>query len=161
MSDQPPESALTKSRRHLPHWELVGSTYFVTWRCVRGFVLDPADRDLVIANLEHWDGTRYLLFAATVMPDHVHVLLKPLAGPAGTHRLRDIVRTAKAYSARRVNERRHRRGSVWQDERRDRIIRGQREFVATWNYIRQNAVDRGLVCGAHEYRWLVEKRTEQ
>jgi len=59
--------------------------------------------------LEHFDRERYLLGAWTVMPNHVHVLLKPVNG----HTLDAIVRTWKKFSAREINKLVGRRGRLW------------------------------------------------
>jgi hypothetical protein len=42
-------------------------------------------------------------------------------------------------------------GTVWQDERYDRIIRNDQEFQNTWEYIRQNPVKSGLSATPEEY----------
>ncbi len=155
MHPRPTESQLLKTRRHLPHWELEGATYFITWRCIGGLELEPEDRDIVARNLRHWDGQRYLLLGATVMPDHVHVILKLLPGEQGPVSLSTIVHTAKGYAGQQINKRRGRRGPVWQDERFDRIVRDEAEFIEKLNYVRNNAVARGLVADPDEYPWLL------
>jgi len=65
--------------RCLPHWEQEGRTYFVRYCTARGLQLPPRARDVVIENLRHWHGHRYVLHQAVVMPDHVHLLITPLA----------------------------------------------------------------------------------
>jgi len=160
MDADPSDGDLTKWRRRLPHWEMAGATYFITWRCAPGVLLSPGDRDLVSQSLRHWDGERYLLFAATVMPDHVHALLKPLLHRGRGSSLTAIVHGLKSYSAHGISGRRGTEGPVWQDERFDRIVRHEAAFLEKWNYIRNNAVARGLVARAEEYSWLVEARRE-
>ncbi len=68
-------------RRKLPHWELEGSTYFVTFRVHRslGRVLEtPTVTPIVEEALWLGYSDRYLMDAYVVMPDHVHLLLRPL-----------------------------------------------------------------------------------
>ena len=61
-------------RRRLPHWHLQGSTYFVTFRVAQGqLTLD--ERALVLEHLKRGAGKHYDLFAAVVMPDHVHLFI--------------------------------------------------------------------------------------
>jgi hypothetical protein len=74
--------AVTFYKRRLPHWELTGSCYFVTFRVrkILGKVLEdcsaasPVEEVLWLGN-----GERFALHAYVIMPDHVHVLLQPLA----------------------------------------------------------------------------------
>jgi hypothetical protein len=70
------ESELQIRQRGLPHWILDGSTYFVTYRAVAA-PLGPDERRLVVEHLRSGDGVYYDLVAAVVMPDHVHLLLRP------------------------------------------------------------------------------------
>ncbi len=150
------------TRRNLPHWQAPGATYFITWRVRDGFVLLPDERTLVLDAVKHWDGTRWRVYAAVVMPDHVHVLAYPLpldlTNPAASefHDLGELVGSVKKFSARKINERRGRRGAFWLDERYDRIPRHEREFEDTWGYIRSNPVGAGLVERPEEYVWWYE-----
>ena len=68
---------LVVTRRNLPHWELGGSTYFLTYRCIEDVTLNEVARSIVLDNWRYWHGKRYLLHAAVVMPDHVHILTTP------------------------------------------------------------------------------------
>jgi REP element-mobilizing transposase RayT len=151
----PSQGTLVKTRRNLPHWELGGSTYFLTFRCAGGVTLEDADRTLVLNNWRHWDEQRYLLHCAVVMPDHVHVLLTPLRdGPDTWHSLKQIFHTNKGFTAQKINKNHGRRGGVWQDERHDRIVRDEEEFFEKWNYIANNPVEEGLVNDALVYPWF-------
>lgn len=72
------EPALQRARRHLPHWSLAESVYFITFRLAAGS-LAPAERQLVLEHIRAGDGRYYRLSAVIVMPDHVHLILKPEA----------------------------------------------------------------------------------
>jgi hypothetical protein len=67
-------------RRNLPHLEVSGATYFVTFRCCSNIELPPAARDLVIAEFRACDQKSIDLDVAVVMPDHVHSIFRFLAG---------------------------------------------------------------------------------
>jgi len=155
------EQGFVQSQRHLPHWELEGAAYFLTWRCLPGVKLEPADRDIVARNLRHWDGRRYLLFGATVMPDHVHLCLKPFEEGGRAVSLARILHSAKSYTALAINRRRGRTGSIWQEERFDRILRSRAELRDALAYIHQNAVAEGLVSAPLEYQWLLCQEPER
>lgn len=139
-----PEPRLT--RRNLPHLEAGGSTYFVTFGTA-GVDLTPHARQLVLRGCRHFDGRRYVLWAVVVMPDHAHMLLTPVEqAPGKWWPLSRILHSIKSYSAKQINESLERRGTVWRGESFDRIIRGERDFGETLNYVRMNPVRMGL-CG--------------
>jgi REP element-mobilizing transposase RayT len=89
----------------------------------------------------------YRLAAAVVMPDHVHLLLRPLDGVE----LSRIMKGIKGTSARKINGRRNRVGTVWQDESWDRIVRDATEFDEKLKYMAQNPIKAGLVDEIEAY----------
>jgi putative transposase len=50
----------------------------------------------------------------------------------------------KGFSAREINDARGIKGTLWQDESFDRIVRDYDEYLEKWNYIRLNPVKNGL-----------------
>lgn len=150
----PVQQKLAFSRRNLPHYELSGSTYFITYRCRSGFTLNETERTVVLDNWRHWHGQRYVLHAAVIMPDHVHVLITPLPKAEGEcHTLAEILHTNKSFTAHAINKAKGRTGPVWQDERFDRIVRDEEEFWEKWRYMENNPVKAGLVAQSEEYPW--------
>ena len=168
----PPVFSEKTTRRHLPHWQLAGATYFLTWRCATGITLDETERDTVLAAIRHWDGSRWDLFAAVVMPDHVHVLACPLEKDEGRWDLGELLHSVKTFSAHQIAKRgRYQRelqvglasrqsSSIWQDERYDRWMRDEDELAEKFGYILGNPVRAGLVRQPEEYRWLYQKTGE-
>jgi putative transposase len=134
------------TRRHLPHWSREGSVYFVTFRTAMG-TLTPAERSLIFGHLRSGDGRFYTLIATCVMPDHVHILIRPNDGMEMSRVLKGI----KGVTARLINQARGTRGHVWQDESWDRIVRDEREFTEKLNYMLNNPVAKGLVQNPWEY----------
>jgi REP element-mobilizing transposase RayT len=148
------------TRRNLPHWQVGGSTYFVTFRIV-GPELPPEARKLVLDACQHFDGQRYALWAAVVMPDHVHLLLQPKEQEPGQWwLLSNILHSIKSFIANQINKLLKHEGNVWQDESFDRIVRNEEEFLEKWNYIRNNPVKRGL-CPEPEAWDAFYERVEQ
>jgi REP element-mobilizing transposase RayT len=94
------------------------------------------------------------------MPDHVHVLARPLAKGDGVWDLAELMHSVKSFSAHQIAKRRKDRrdagptSRIWQDERYDRWIRDDDEFAEKWQYIADNPVKEGLAATAEEYRWL-------
>ncbi len=144
-------------RRNLPHWELGGSTYFITYRCAHGMLLQEAVRTIVMDNWKYWHGKRYLLHASVIMPDHVHVLITPKRKDDGTwFSLEEIIHTNKSFTAHEINKTMNRSGPIWQDERFDRIMRDEEEFIEKWNYMRANPIKAGIAESAENYPWLYQ-----
>lgn len=75
-----------------------------------------------------------------VMPNHVHVLVKPFSKIS----LPDIVHSWKSYTANKANKFLERSGKFWMRDYYDRFIRNDNHFEATINYIRNNPKKIGL-----------------
>ena len=95
---------------------------------------DPENAKIVADALRHFDGQRYEMGSFVVMPNHVHVLFRPL----GDHDLAGIVKSWKGFTARRINKRMGNTGALWQSEYWDRLIRSERHLFKVAEYIREN-----------------------
>ncbi|MCC6660941.1 MAG: class I tRNA ligase family protein [Phycisphaerales bacterium] len=144
-----PSPGFIKTIHNLPHVEMKGATYFVTWRLLEGELSAP-ERDSVLSALRFWDGKEVTLFLAVVMHDHVHALVKPLVGTG----VGDWVSSIKKFTARQINQGRGATGHLWQDERFDHIVRDERWFAEFAQYILNNPVSAGIAHKAQEYRWF-------
>ena len=99
-------------------------------------------RNVVVENLLHFNGERYVLHAFVVMPNHVHVLLEI----ERREDLAKIVQGWKSYTSKLINEVVGSEGQVWQREYYDRLIRNAEHYERTVEYIRKNArVAEGLI----------------
>jgi putative transposase len=96
----------------------------------------------VVSAMQHFDGDRYLLGSCVVMPNHVHVIVRPL-NPR-TYDLEDILQSWKGYTARRINSLLHRTGTFWQEECYDRIIRDEEHLYRCIQYIARNPIKAGI-----------------
>ena len=153
-----PVQSFQATRRCLPHWQQPGKVCFITWRCKKDELLSPEERTITLAALRHWDGQKWTLYAAVVLPDHVHVLAQPLDhGEGGTIDLGEIIQDVKGFSAWKINRQRGSKGSLWQDERYDRIVRDAAEFLEKWEYIRNNPLRAGMASSPEDYPWLYER----
>jgi putative transposase len=154
-----PVSSFKITRRNLPHWQGPEEIYFLTWRCTRGKTLARQERTIVLGALQYWDDRKWIVYAGVVVPDHVHVLAQPLVKEEdATFDLAEIAHSIKSFSAHQINRERGTQGSIWQDERFDRIVRSKKEFQEKWQYIRGNPVKKGLSGKPEDYPWLYEKR---
>jgi REP element-mobilizing transposase RayT len=86
-------------------------------------VLTPGARDIVLNTCLFGNGKLFTLHAAIVMPDHVHLLLTPLADQERLISVPEIMQAIKGASAHRINKYLGRKGRVWQEESFDRAMR--------------------------------------
>jgi REP element-mobilizing transposase RayT len=157
-------------RRNLPHYELPGSVYFITFRTAKGFRLSDQARDITLESVRFHAGKKYELYACVVMDTHAHTILQPIETQARRpvppailpssdtrvtyHSLAQVTHSIKSYSANRIQRDLHWNGSVWLDENYDRVVRNDDDFVQKMNYIIYNPVKNGLVEKPEDYRWL-------
>lgn len=146
------------TRRNLPHLQEPGSLYFLTWRCHSGIMLSPSERVFVLDALRHWDGVKWKIFTAVILPDHVHALVQPLPHPkGGIYHLAEILHSVKSFTSHKIADLRGMKGSLWQDESYDRIVRDEAEFLENCNYIKNNPEKTGLAERPENYAWLYER----
>jgi REP element-mobilizing transposase RayT len=142
-------------RRQLPHWQIGGSVYFITFRSRRGGLPPPALRQ-VCTHVLYDHGKRYDLIFGVVMPDHVHVIFQPRQRkPGAWFDLAEIMKGLKGTSARRINQLLGTQGTVWQDESYDRIIRDEQELEEKLLYMYNNPLKAGLVADPADYKFFV------
>ncbi len=116
----------------------------------------PEVASLIRDSLRFHDETRYQLIAWCVMPNHVHVLLKPLTGYA----ISKIVQSWKSFTAHRANKLLKRAGRFWMPDYFDRYIRTDEQYYSTIEYIHYNPVAVGLVGLPEEWEWSSACRGE-
>jgi carbamoylphosphate synthase large subunit/REP element-mobilizing transposase RayT len=189
------------TKRHLPHWEQCGATYFVTfrladsvatkmlaqwreervtwlklhpqpwdWKTTREYMRrfeeereqwldrshgscllrDPRARKIVVENLNRFDRDRYVIDAFVVMPNHVHVIVKPLRANS----LSTIMHSWKSFTSNRINELTSRRGSVWMAETFDTIVTDSEHLAACRDYITRNPDHANL----EKHEFVLERR---
>ena len=89
------------------------------------------------------------------MPDHVHILLRPLRDENGwPFPMVDILQCFKGATAHRTNKILRRSGPLWEEESFDHVLRSDEWLSKKCEYIRQNPVEAGLVRTPDEYAWL-------
>jgi REP element-mobilizing transposase RayT len=108
---------------------------------------DPDYAKIVQGVLNHFDGERYRLLAWVIMPNHVHSVVEQIPG----HRLGDVVRSWKNYSARRINALSNKSGAVWAPDYFDRFIRNEDHLANAIRYVEDNPVKAGLVSNPAEW----------
>ncbi|HET8798405.1 MAG TPA: transposase [Thermoanaerobaculia bacterium] len=97
--------------------------------------------EIMAETLIRRDGVDYVLHAWCVMPNHVHVMFSVEHG----ENLPWIIKAWKGTAAHAI-----RRGSIWQREYFDRIVRSTIEYERESAYIRRNPEKAGL----RSWRWV-------
>jgi hypothetical protein len=90
--------------------------------------------------LLYFQDDRCTTYCYTVMPNHCHVVVKPL----GAWELEQILDSWKGYVGHEVNRRLGRSGRLWQDESYDRIIRDEEHLYRVVQYIGNNPAKANL-----------------
>ncbi len=101
----------------------------------------------------HFHGERYHLHAWCIMPNHVHVLIKPITDLAA------IIQSWKSFTARWALARNAELElgvpgtNFWMREYWDRYIRDENHYRKTVEYIHQNPVSAGLCAKPEDWPW--------
>lgn len=149
------ESQFKIYQRRLPHWELDGAVYFITFNTWEKLELTVEAREIVFNSCLFFNQKRYQIFALVIMTNHVHLLIRPLLKSEKEYwSLSTIMNSIKSYSAKQITKVMNHIGTVWQDERYDRIVRNEQEFQQYWEYIRQNPVKAGLSSTSEDYSFF-------
>jgi REP-associated tyrosine transposase len=165
-------------RRRLPHLQKADADLFITFCTGARKILPTEARDLVLEHCFREGGIlpfeahvarapspakslakgllpRIHLHAVIVMPDHVHILLRPLRDENGwPFPLVDILRCFKGATAHRINKLLETSGPLWEEESFDHVLRSDESLKEKCEYIRQNPVLAGLARRPEDYRWL-------
>jgi alanyl-tRNA synthetase/REP element-mobilizing transposase RayT len=102
--------------------------------------------------LRHFDGDRYKLHAWCVMPNHVHVVFRPMPG----FKLADLLHSWKSFVAHECNKLLGRKGEFWRRESFDRLIRDENEFSEKIDYVVRNPSAAGL----KDWTWVWDIESE-
>lgn len=110
------------------------------------YLRNPQIRRVVADALRHFDGSRYDLGAWCIMPNHVHVLVRPREG----HTLSQVLHSWKSFTAHEINKLLGRNGEFWQHESYDHIVRNPQVLWRIEQYIMNNPVAARIQHGEYE-----------
>ena len=99
--------------------------------------------------LLHFQDDQYFISCWVVMPNHCHLVIRPVDG----HKLETILQSIKGLVARQINAACGRTGAIWQAESYDRIIRDEEHLYRVIQYIGRNPAQAGLTRKCW-YRWI-------
>ena len=95
---------------------------------------DPANREVVEQALRYFDGDRYEVDSFVIMPNHAHVLFRPMH----EHPLKRILHSWKSFTSKILNKRLGKTGPFWQEDYWDRLIRSEKHMAYCRRYIAEN-----------------------
>ncbi len=111
---------------------------------------EPAIADLVASALRHFRGQRYELHAFVIMPNHVHVVVRP----SGPHTLSTILHSWKSFTAHEANRILNRQGKrFWQKESFDHLCRDDDDTRRCTRYTLNNPVKARLCAIRENWPW--------
>jgi alanyl-tRNA synthetase/REP element-mobilizing transposase RayT len=148
-------------KRRLPHYERPHGIYHISFSTRDRRTLLPAAREIVLNAVVHFDRVRYELFAACVMPDHVHCLLQPW--PKGMDEngqpifwgLSELIHSLKSFTATKINKEESTLGQqLWENEYHDRLMRSDADVEEKFEYICRNPWTENVVGQEEPYPWL-------
>jgi len=135
--------------RTFKRFDLENHCYFVTTNTQdrSPHFRPPCHAEIVVRNLQFYE-TRgdYALHGFVVMPDHMHLLIVPVAFP-----LSDCMRNVKSFVAKEMRDVTGVNGSIWQSSFHDRVVRGDRMYSNTLEYIHFNPVEAGLCKDRYDF----------
>ncbi len=94
----------------------------------------PDVGEIVVSALRQFDGDRYQLGDFVVMPNHVHVLVRPAPG----HGLDQILHSWKSFTSKAANRSLGRTGAFWREESFDYLVRSEAQYQRFRDYISEN-----------------------
>lgn len=107
--------------------------------------------EIVQRALHYYDKQRYDLYSYSIMPNHVHLVFRHLTQKGKTeykYPITSILQSIKSYTALQCNKILERKGTFWQAESFDRVIRDQDELENIIGYVLNNPVKANFV-----YHW--------
>ena len=156
LADSMPQSVLKRWRAELDLTSKIDQTTFrkrIEKYLDQGYggcyLQDPRISELLEETLLKFDGEKYSLISWVIMPNHVHLLLKPI----GEEELGKITHSIKSFTAHTANQILGRKGKFWQAETFDRYIRDRDHYVNVIRYIENNPVKARLCATPEEWRF--------
>lgn len=108
---------------------------------------NPDLAKIVLDSLRHFDGERYDLDSAVIMPNHVHLLVQFRSGFLCTEQCLSWLK----FTATRINRALGRTGHFWQSEPFDHLVRSSEQFQYLQWYIQNNGPRAKLKSDQYRY----------
>jgi putative transposase len=158
-------------RKTIKHFNAPGHIHFLTFSCYQQlpfFKSDRAKQWLVEAMAKAREKQKFRLLAYVIMPEHAHLLVRPLSSPYDIAALLKAIKQPVAKQAKRFLEEENpewlkkltvKNGNreifrFWQaGPGYDRNIRDEKELLVKIQYIHNNPVKNGLATTPEDWPW--------
>ena len=143
-SENTAKGALYSKHHGLPHFERPWEKYMLTAVTHDRQVLSPDARQIILDAILHFHGSRYVLFAAVVMPDHFHMLAEPQPkewdkeGNPVFWSLSELMHSIKSFTSKEINKLTGDSGTIWELDYHDRMIRSDSDLWEKFEYVTTN-----------------------
>jgi REP element-mobilizing transposase RayT len=128
--------------KDMENWD----NFIASIKCEGITLTEPGIAQIIQSTFNFYDNKLYDLHCYCIMPNHIHLLIKPLTDEKGeSYHLSDIIKRIKTYTAKMINQELKRTGKVWEDDYFDRIIRNEQDYYNVINYYLKNPVKARLV----------------
>ncbi len=107
---------------------------------------NPSTAAILRSVILYFDGERYDIVAWCIMPNHVHVVVRPRPGQT----LSRIVHSWKSYSSNQINKVLCKTGSLWQPDWFDHLVRNRDDLERSIRYV----LDNPRAAGLRDWPWL-------
>jgi putative transposase len=104
---------------------------------------------MMFDSLLHFQNQRHYTSCFVVMPNHVHVVIRPMSG----FELEDCLQRIKQYVSTHVDKNLKQDGTLWAEESYDRIVRDEEHLWNVVQYIGRNPMKAGIPVGQW-VRWI-------
>lgn len=113
----------------------------------------PENLEIICEALHFWEAKKLKNITYSIMPNHVHWCLELFQKDESNKSvyLQDIMQSVKRYTAKEINLREGRTGSLWQKENFDTTIRNEKHLYYAVEYTLNNPVNAGLVKNRDEW----------
>lgn len=116
----------------------------------RNWLHDERVSNMIAEAIRFRDGKAYDLLAYCIMPNHVHMVFTV---ERSTTSLCMILQSLKAYTAREANKILCQKGTFWQHESYDHVVRDGKELEHIIHYVLHNPVKAGMVTRREQWKW--------
>ena len=119
-----------------------------------GAILNKEVISLLLNFLRSKDGYEYKLIAASIMPNHIHMLFQQLRP------LCSIMHRIKGATAYLINKYYNQTGTLWDKSYFDKVIRSEKQLQITYQYIKNNAYKANLKDADKRFYGIYENEEE-
>jgi putative transposase len=110
--------------------------------------------EIMYGTLQFWEGQRLQNIAYTIMPNHIHWVVKIYEkdNKGNPVYLQDILQSVKRFSSNKINKAEKRSGTLWQKESFETTIRNEKHEHYAIKYTLNNPVRAGLVSDWRDWK---------